>query len=258
MKASPLLAWMALLCAVMLALPAAAAPTATDDATDPEPDGEAPRYSASLETWFYGTRTRLNGDSLLNPGNRVARMPGQQVLLDARLNLRAESGPLDMLLTPRLLSETRWPGGQGDASVQEALSGHTSTVQATQAFARLKLGQDTLLAGRELLTWGPATFRSPSNPFYFDSGKTNPLAAMPGVDLVRYTHATGSMRWTGAYVASTSALNALSSAQPDMGGTTVLKMDQQGENYLLSLIAARRAGMPDFTGGFAQVTPGDA
>jgi hypothetical protein len=217
-------------------------------------DEEAARYSASLETWVYGSATRLSDGGLLNPGNRLARIPGSQTLLDARLNLRAEAGPFDVLLTPRLLAQSEMAGDQTDAAAASSVNRTVGTVQATQAFARLKLEGATVIAGRELLTWGPATFRSPSNPFYFDAGKTNPLAALSGVDLVRSTYALGSARITGAYVFETSQL----SPPQDKARTAVLKVDQQGADYLVSLIAAKRPGAPHFIGGFAQFAPSDA
>lgn len=217
-------------------------------------DEEAARYSASLETWVYGSATRLSDGSLLNPGNRLARIPVSQTLLDARLNLRAEAGPFDVLLTPRLLAQSEMAGSQTDAAAASSVNRTVGTVQATQAFARLKLEGATVIAGRELLTWGPATFRSPSNPFYFDAGKTNPLAALSGIDLVRSTYALGSARITGAYVFETSQL----SPSQDKARTALLKVDQQGADYLLSLIAAKRPGTPHFIGGFAQFAPSDA
>jgi hypothetical protein len=174
--------------------------------------------------------------------------------LDARLNLRAEAGPFDVLLTPRLVAQRDLAGSQTDAPAVPSVNRTVGTVQATQAFARLKLDGATVIAGRELLTWGPATFRSPSNPFYFDAGKTNPLAALSGVDLVRSTYALGSARVTGAYVFETSQL----SPPQDKARTAVLKVDQQGADYLLSLIAAKRPGAPHFIGGFAQFAPSDA
>ena len=218
---------------------------------------EAPRYSAALENWFYLNRTGLTDASLLNPGNRLARIPGEQALADLRVNLRAESGPLDVLLAPRLLAERDAPGPQTDASVRGQLSNSFGSPSLTQGFVRAKLGGDTLLLGRELLAWGPATFRSPSNPFYFDAGRTNPLAAPSGVDLARVTHAVGSLRVTAAWVESTSQLP----TAPDLGRTALLKLDQQGDNYLISLNTAHQtasAGGAHFTGGFAQFTPSDA
>jgi hypothetical protein len=38
--------------------------------------------------------------------------------------------------------------------------------QLGQGFVRYRQGEAVFTAGRELLSWGPANFRSPSNPFY--------------------------------------------------------------------------------------------
>ena len=108
--------------------------------------------------------------------------------------------------------------------------------------------------GRELFTWGPAKFRAPSNPFYFDSGRTNPLAATPGIDLARYTASLGDWRITPAWVFATSQL----SPAQDQADTALLKIDRQGADSLVSLVASQRRGGSRFVGGFAQFSPDDA
>jgi hypothetical protein len=251
MKAIPRvgdLAWLRLL--LFALAPAVAAAAATEDADAVAASETAMRYTASLETWIYGTGTRLNSDSVLNPGNRIARIPAGQALLDARLNLRAENGPVQALLSPRLVEEQ-------DSTAQATAarsSSHVGSARIGQAYLRIKSQGDSLTVGRELFSWGPANFRSPSNPFYFDAGRTNPLAATPGIDLVRYTLGRGPLRATAAYVFSTSQVL----PAEDLSHTALLKIDQQGKDYLVSLVASKRRGDAAFVGGFAQYTPDDA
>lgn len=203
------------------------------------------RTTASLETWLYANRTDVRADSLLNPGNRVAALPSDSVVLDGRVNLRAEKGPLEFIVNPRLLEQTSHTSGS---------SATQRSGRLTQALVRFKDADNALTVGRELFTWGPANLRSPSNPFYFDAGRNNPLAATPGVDLVRYTLGLGSFRLTSAYVFST---NQLQPAQ-DLGHTLLVKLDQQGSSHLISLIASQQKSGSPFVGGFAQFTPNDA
>ncbi|MCS6763670.1 MAG: hypothetical protein MO853_06475 [Candidatus Protistobacter heckmanni] len=61
----------------------ASADTSADDGADSE---QGLRYSASLETWFYGNWTQRASGSLLNPDNRIARPPGGQALLYVEKN----------------------------------------------------------------------------------------------------------------------------------------------------------------------------
>ncbi|WP_198970895.1 hypothetical protein [Xylophilus sp. ASV27] len=207
------------------------------------------RVTRSFESWFYAARTEVRGDAVLNPGNAVARLSGAQGLFDGRFNLRAEQGPWQFVANPRLLEQ------RGERTVNgDSRSDATGSARLSQGFARYKDGDSAWTVGRELFTWGPGNFRSPSNPFYFDAGRTNPLASTPGVDLVRSTVGLGSFRVTGAYVFSTSQIL----PAEDLGRSVLLKLDQQGRAHLLSLIASQQRGGAPFLGGFAQLTPDDA
>lgn len=213
---------------------------------------DEPSFSASLETWVYGAATDLKSNSILNPGNHLASMPARKWVLDGRLDMRGEAGPFDYFVAPRLLEESSEIDGLG--------TDHSGALRLSQGFVRSKIGGDTFLAGRERLTWGPASFRSPSNPYYFDSGRTNPLASTPGIDLVRYTHSASAWRLMGAYVASTKQV---ASAGPSRQ-SGLLKVDHQGDSHLVSLIAAKPmetngiADTSSFIGAFLQFSPDDA
>ncbi|OHX13883.1 hypothetical protein BI347_10455 [Chromobacterium sphagni] len=133
--------------------------------------------------------------------------------------------------------------------------GNDGQLGLNQGYLSYASGGEQWLAGRERFSWGPATFRSPSNPFYFDSGKTNPLADTPGIDLARWTHSQGAWRLTSAYVSDTRTL-----APPRQLQTMLFKRDRQGDSTLFSLIVSqpRSQGLGPFWGGFAQYTPDDA
>jgi hypothetical protein len=216
-----------------------------------EPADEAvARITGSLEAWGYANHNQLQNPSVLNPGNAIAHLPHDQALMDVRFNLRAELGDF------QALGSARWVEQRGEVRLYGASdsAGSQFSGQLGQGFVRYRVGDDVLTAGRELLTWGPANFRSPSNPYYFDAGRTNPLAATPGIDLVRYTASRGSWRWTGAYITSTDQLSPPSS----LGHSTLIKLDQQGASHLVSLIASQQRAGSGFLGGFAQITPDDA
>lgn len=253
--------WLALACC--LTIPAQAevqADTSSSDmATEEDTEETASdepetRFSASLQTWLYSTYIQLTDGSLLNPGNRLAKVPGLQSLSDTRGNIVAEYDTFQLLLQPRVVAQRDSAGYQTDPSVRPQISRFQKEVNLTQANARLRLGNHTFVMGRELLTWGPGNFRSPSNPFYYDSGRTSPLAATPGIDLVRYTYNMGAARLSAAQVFSTDQL----SPSLDVGNSQLLKLDYQGDNYLLSFNMVKRKGYADFLGGFFQYSPNDA
>lgn len=221
------------------------------------PAGEAPeaepswRLSGSGEAWVYGSRNSVLSTSLLNPGNRVAALPRDLDLLDIRLNGRAEHGPLALVGSARLTSQRSLT----EQAARPDRRDSDDTQQVVQAFARYRQGEGVLTVGRELLTWGPANFRSPSNPFYFDAGRTNPLASTPGVDVLRYTgQVAPGWRVGGGYVLSTSQITPAT----DLGHSSWLKIDNQGEAHLASLVISQQRGGATFVGGFAQWTPDDA
>lgn len=230
------------------------APEPATEESDTEAEGPETRFNAAMETWLYGTRIWLSGHNVLNAGNRLARIPGTQCLSDTRINITAEYGPLNILIQPRIVAQKDDAGPQTDPQIRRQVSAFEKSTELTQANAKLKLGDHTVVLGRELMTWGPGNFRSPSNPFYYDSGRTSPLAATPGIDVLRYTYNMGAARIHAAHVFATDQIT----PTIDMRDSNLLKLDYQGDNYLLSVNAIRRPGYVDFLGGFAQYSPNDA
>jgi hypothetical protein len=216
-----------------------------------------PDFWASFEVWTYGSHTFLDNASVLNPSNMVLHLPDDQIVVDSRLNLYARWnagwGQTDVEVYPR------WEvsGSHTDCAPGCAALTYSGPISWNQAFVRVRAGDTTLVAGRELLSWGPATFRSPSNPFYFNGDRANPLADTPGIDLVRATHAWAGVNLTGAYIFSTRTLYPSISTM-DSGDTALLKLDRRGDNYLVSILGSQRKGDAPFVGAFAQVTPHDA
>ncbi|MDR3158327.1 MAG: hypothetical protein LBU11_04805 [Zoogloeaceae bacterium] len=208
---------------------------------------------AAFEAWGYASTLERVPRSLLNPDNRVAALPDRRLSADLRLELRKDLGDFEAFIAPRLFTEAARREDGGDLSTQGSL-------RLSQGFMRRKSGSDTLLIGRERLTWGPASFRSPSNPYYFDPGRTDPLTLVPGIDLVRYTHGAGRNRLTAGYVASTRATD---TAGPDRQ-SVFFKFDRQGADHLFSVILTQpiekgeREDTALFAGAFAQYTLDDA
>lgn len=204
------------------------------------------KLSGNMEVWGYASGQQRLEHSPFNPGNRVAKLPSAQLTAEMRFNLRLRNDSTEFVLRPRLLQ-------QHDIG----RSGNPDSGDATlsQGFVRQRLGAAwTITAGRELLTWGPGNFRSPSNPIYFDSGKANPLRDISGVDLVRIAHTAGAWSATLAQVFSDAHLG----DQPVQEALTLAKADWRGEESLVSVIAATPVHSAPFLGAFAQTALGDA
>jgi hypothetical protein len=227
---------------------------AEDDATPWDESETETRFSAAMETWAYHNRLVLPGDSVLNPGNRLGRIPEKQWVSDTRLNIKVDRGDFQLVLQPRQVEQWDRPGSETDPSVRDSIRQHHSETSLTQANLKWKHGPHTAVIGREVLSWGPANFRSPSNPFYFDSGRTSPLAATPGLDLARYTCTLGNFRFNIARIHATDQL----SPRVDLGQSTLFKIDHQGEAHLASVSLVRRKDVGDHVGAFFQYSPDDA
>ena len=200
--------------------------------------GDLFQTSGSTELWAYATAQDLAQDSPLNPGNQVARLPDPQWTGEARVNLRLTRDGAELVLRPRAVATH---------DLDQAYLG--------QAFARIRLDDHlTLTAGRELLTWGPGNFRSPSNPLYFDAGRTDPLRDVPGVDLARLTWTRGPLTLMLAREQDAGHLDP--AVTPER--VTLGRMDLRGRSTQFSVIAASPVWGAPFFGSFAQATLGEA
>lgn len=212
--------------------------------------------SSSLEIRAQGSGWQNRTDSLLNPGNAIAHLPASRFQAEA-------------------LGQVEGRGQAFDFRVRGvALAQHTNgalnlgnDAYLSQSFARLRVGSRTTLnAGRLLLTWGPGQLRSPSNPFYFDAGRTQPLRELSGIDAagVLYSGDSASMQvarifhngHTSGIQGENFSGNQIGSM--DFHGTNLLKLDGRGNEWQSSLVLAKKNASPLFVGGYGQWTASDA
>jgi hypothetical protein len=188
--------------------------------------------------------TQLRTDSVLNPGNTIAHLSENVVGGEARINLRLESDALRLTLRPILSSQQQDNGGVDDARL-------------SQWQLRAVLVESVSLSfGREVMNWGPAQFRSPSSPFYFDNGRANPSRELTGVDSVKLAWtpdaSTGlSLAWVKDGGEDTNSGNG-------WNNTVLLKGEKRGDDWTGGLILARAAGRETFVGAYAQWTLDEA
>jgi hypothetical protein len=195
--------------------------------------GDPWQPSAKAELWGYGSAM-----------DRAPHLPGTQWTGETRADLRLARDGVEAVLRP-LLFEQHSPDGFPDLN-----EGYLS-----QAYGRIRLdGGLTFTGGRELLTWGPGNFRSPSNPFYFDAGRTDPMREVPGVDLARVTWTQGPVTAMAAREWDSGRMDRSSTPQPVSLG----KLDLRGRESLASVIVAHSVWGAPFYGGFAQASLGEA
>lgn len=207
-------------------------------------------WAARWDGAFYGylESTALQSQSVLNPGNRVAHLPQQSATLEGRFNFKADNDRLRLTFRPIVLAQQN-RAAIGNETMRE---GYLSRWQL-----HLRSGEHWgLSAGRDLLTWGPAQFRSPSNPFYFDNGRSNPLRELSGMDTVKLSWTPDRERALHIAYISGSGHGA---PNPDPWHETWLaKLDQRGEAWAAGLAVAKASGRAAFIGAHGQVTVNDA
>lgn len=158
-------------CGAISLLAVAFLPVATAIAQDSDwhTSGDATFYA-------YTNRTVLRADSVLNPHN-IARLPQAHDTAELRAGFKAESEAVR--ITGRFIGSTREMRNE---------FGHTSHSEgyASQWQVRVRAAESwNVAAGRDVLNWGAGQFRSPSSPFYFDNGRTDPLRELTGMDVAK-------------------------------------------------------------------------
>jgi hypothetical protein len=208
-------------------------------------DPDAIKTAGSAELWAYGAALDRVGPAPLNPDNRVAQLPSLRWTGEARVDLRLTTERAEFVLRPLLLAQHATGIDASD----------TDQGYLSQAFARIRLEDGlALTAGREVLAWGPGNYRSPSNPLYFDAGRTDPLREVSGVDLVRLTWTHG--RLSAMLAREQDAGHLDRAATPER--VTLGKVDLRGESWQVSGILATPVWGAPFGGAYAQATLGQA
>jgi hypothetical protein len=196
----------------------------------------------------YASNMALRDDSVLNPYNRIAQLPQRSDVAELRLNLKAEND--SVRLTARPIASTReMYNGFGQQSRNEGyFSQWQVQVHATQGW--------NVAAGRDVMNWGAGQFRSPSSPFYFDNGRTDPMRELVGMDVVK-------LSWTPDLRNSTTLARIVRSgygaAQPDAWRDSWLAMfDQRAEALAYGVVAVKAPNLGAFYGAHGQYTLNDA
>ena len=193
----------------------------------------------------YSGADALNGASVLNPGNRIANLAQHSDTAEARFDLKAATASWRFTALPILQVRTTDTSGRGNAAY----------------LSRWRLGWRvapawSVSAGRELLNWGAAQFRSPSSPFYFDNGRTDPMRVLSGMD-------TAVLSWTPdphrSLTLARIADSGHAAAVPDPWRDGWLaRWAQRGEDWSGGLALAQAAGRAPFVGLNLQRTLDDA
>lgn len=195
----------------------------------------------------YANSMTLRSGSVLNPANQIANLPTRTEAGEVRMTIKAESEAVRFTARPILATRN-----------QHKTLGTTQKSEAylSQWQVRVRAAEDWNVAGgREVMNWGAAQFRSPSSPFYFDNGRSDPMRELVGMDAVKLTWTPDMQRsFTLARVVGTGRV---ASGVDAWRNTWLLKADQRGDGYAVGVVAAKAASHTAFYGAHGQYAPGD-
>jgi hypothetical protein len=210
---------------------------------------EEPSWNTSWNGTFYGylNGTTLQKDSVLNPVNQIANLATQSETVEARLNFKAESDELRLIARP-IFTASNQSNNQGKNQKNEGyLSQWQVRLRATEGW--------NIAAGREVLNWGAAQFRSPSSPFYFDNGRLDPMRELVGMDTAKFTWTPDMQK--SLTLARVFGAGRVGLAEDAWRNSWLLKADQRGDGYALGLVVAKAALNATFYGAHGQVSMND-
>lgn len=191
-------------------------------------------------------------DTGANPENLLLDLPRATTMAQARVNLSLEWEVL------RFWAALRGYLTRAEYTIRGEDSRDTKTeAKLLQGGSRLSLGDTLFLSlARENLQWGPAQSVNPSNPFFPQNGRENPMREIGGTDL-------GRLVWLPApgLTLSLIANTARGEGTEVYGGwrpSQALKLDYTGEAVSVGLVAHGGEEVPESLGGYGQWTASDA
>jgi hypothetical protein len=213
-----------LLAALLAALPAAGA----DD---------GPRFSAFTQSLVYAS-VLAPADSRFNPDNALAGIARRQADAELRLNLNAKLSACSASAKLRAQYNRRIDADAGSGNAALPDDSHATFVN--EGGVRCQLGaQAAFGVGREVLQWGSSYYLSPSNPFFPETGRTNPIQELYGKDIWQ-------LQWFPAPGLTLAAVRNygrghLEADPTSFSPTSAVKLDWIGDEASAGAILSRRA-----------------
>ncbi len=210
---------------------------------------EESTWNTSWDGTIYGY---LNGmllrvDSVLNPDNQIANLAKRTDAGELRMNIKVESETVRFTARPVIAARNQHKTLGATQKSEGYLSQWQVRVAAAEGW--------NVAAGREVLNWGAAQFRSPSSPFYFDNGRSDPMRELVGMDTVKLT-------WTPDMQSSFTLARVIATGRVDSSidewrNTWLLKADRRGDGFAVGVVAAKAAQQAAFYGAHGQVSIDD-
>lgn len=202
------------------------------------------------EVFVLGGSQSTQDRAPFNPDNRLLRLPSSNLSAETRMEVRGDDDLLGFKLRVRGVAG-RDSCGCGGLSHDD--------LYASQAYFRWKAdATTTLTVGRQMLNWGSAIYRSPSNPFYFDAGRTQPLRELSGLDAVLLSTASKDWSWHLGHVFSSGHtggregedFSGSQTGSARYAGTTFARVESRHDALTMGAVAATQRHHSVFAGTY--------
>jgi len=211
-------------------------------------------YDFTVRALAFGTYTRAAKTSQ-NPNNDFLNLPRCTAEFELRPDFQLHFERSDFSVKPRLtVSRSKWEDGS-----RHGESDTDSELFINEWLARVRLVNGFFASyGRENLQWGPSFLVSPSNPFFRDNGRSNPIREVPGMDFGRLVYAP-TWTWSLSFIANLDqGRNDLQFRNSEFRKTYALKLDHTDSERYASLILSAREEDRVRLGAYGGVTATDA
>lgn len=198
-------------------------------------------------------RYQVPARTAVDPENRIVDLPRETTEAEARYDLTLEWDAVTLWGKPR----ARWNRDVWRDGPRDGESDVETDLLLLEGGVKARAG-DSLFGSyaRENLQWGPAQLLSPSNPFFLENGRANPVREIPGMDFARlvWLPAPG---WTASWISNTGR------GEAELGGldwhpSHALKVDYLGFEASGSLLAYGGPDAASSLRGYGQWTVSDA
>jgi hypothetical protein len=213
-----------------------------------EEEAAAEHFSANLRVLSYGVAQGISNSSQ-NPDNNFLQLPDSEAILEFRPDLRLLYDPFEISAKPRMVLSYSHVG----EGIRNGDEESKDQIYMNEWLARWKARENLYLSyGRENTQWGPSFLFSPSNPFFLDNGRRNPILEVPGMDFGRLVWILQS-DWTFSFIANTDEGRNIIIGPGPFERSYALKLDYTGrENYASAILTYREDGRESlgFFGGW--------
>ena len=192
-----------------------------------------------LTTLTYGSYQEI-ADSIANPRNSFLLLPSYTFNTEVRPDFSYVRQRLELSLKPRLMLHWRnWQVDPNNGSPGYERSEWSEDTYINEGLARVGLTDNLFISyGRENLQWGPSYLLSPSNPFFRDNGRRNPIQEVPGMDFARLVWLPAES-WTISLIANTDRGRQPQGLDP-FAQSFALKADWNGPSSYASGVLSHR------------------